>query len=348
MNIKHGNVSVSMPKKLTERPHSAAISKVKNTALQQSPKIYTGKLRTNEKENDDKMFSLLDVNLEKIARSLKTPVQYKHIDKKQAEILISSKPENNHPIKLESKAYDSKFQERPTNTPNVNLIKQARFNEEKVMSHHPPDQSNMKPRPHSSKASMNILTHDEIKEKMRKSDIFFNKKDITNKYINENIILTEPARGCYKYTSSDIFNQKDNDNVAKTKSGEQYLFRNSAKAFNCVSRSNSEWVDKTEYRNFNGITSINYNIVSPSLKKISKTKEELIKEAVGRNPFVKQKSITEYLDLNRATAVNISQEYKKQLNANANVFAQKANICTAYYDLHGKYKGLIDKPFVNK
>ncbi len=193
----------------------------------------------------------------------------------------------------------------------------------------------------------------EIRQKSTESDIFFLKQSTNLNHNSPNKISQYP-----NFQNSDIFNLK-NDMTSILKSGETYLFKPEKKSFNSNIESNSKWEPKPSIPTLYNHTSIKYNIINPSTKSISKTKEKIIEDCENKrnknitspndyNPYHKQKVFSEYFDITRIYAPNINHEYKKSYNESNDVFKKKNDICSTYYDIHNKYKDLCDKPFIKK
>ena len=191
----------------------------------------------------------------------------------------------------------------------------------------------------------------EIKQKSTESDIFFLKSS-TNKNINSPKKISKYPN----FQNSDIFNLK-NDMNSILKSGETYLFKPEKKSFNSNIESNSKWEPKPSIPTLYNHQSTKYNILNPSTKSISKTKEKIIEDCESKrsknitspndfNPFHKQKVFSEYFDITRIYAPNVNHEYKKSYNESNDVFKKKSDICGTYYDIHNMYKDLCDKPFI--
>ncbi len=96
-------------------------------------------------------------------------------------------------------------------------------------------------------------------------------------------------------------------------------------------------------------SSINYNILNPNTHNVSKTKEEIKKECEKINNIEnythKQKSLCEFIDLSRVFAPNCNNDFIDILKKNPKACYKNNNICSEYYDIHGHYKNLCDKPF---
>ena len=191
----------------------------------------------------------------------------------------------------------------------------------------------------------------EIKKKSTESDIFFLKPSTNINNNSPNQISKYP-----NYQNSDIFNMK-NDLTSILKSGESYLFKPEKKSFNSNIESNSKWEPKPSIPTLYNHTSTKYNIINPSVKSTSKTKEKIIEDCENKrnknitspndfNPYHKQKVFSEFFDITRIYAPNINHEYKKSFNESNDVFKKKSDICSTYYDIHNMYKDLCDKPFI--
>ena len=150
-----------------------------------------------------------------------------------------------------------------------------------------------------------------------------------------------------KHTDSDLFMIK-NDKTSFDKSGEKYLFKSINNKYDITTNSNSEWKDKNMYKNFIGYTSIQYDILNPGNKSISKTKEIIYNEANGFNPVNRQKSLCEFIDLNRVGVPNPNKVFLNAANSSKNAFCRNSNICSTFLDMHNKCKDISERPFVKK
>ena len=149
------------------------------------------------------------------------------------------------------------------------------------------------------------------------------------------------------YKQSDIFYLK-NDDLSKDKSSEQYLFKKNYMP-QIVENENKNnllefgWKPKTiKNKSRIGVSSVAFNILSPSLRGISPIKKEI--DSMNKNNFEKAPIMSEYLDLCKPGELNLRQDFSDKMNDNINVFHRK-NYCAAYGDLHHEYKDLVDNMF---
>jgi hypothetical protein len=313
----------------TDRSNSALPFRVKTS--QQSPKLQSGKYRQG---NGEKMFSLLDVNLNKTARSFKMPVQYER-PIEESKLCEGNKECFNKAESFSTRSEDIKFSTVVMRNPSLN---------QKMLTCFPPHKTNLGlpervyKTSQSSRTAMANCNAFDIKTKMQRSDVFFLKAS-----------NGEPIeiKGNNRYKESDIFFQKDNE-ISKSKTGEKYLFKLNVKPYNSISQSNSQWIDKNAYPNLLGHSSIEFHILNPDIKNITKTKQKVLGEPTSGNPVNKQKSLCEFFDLNRISCANPNKEYHNAINTTSKPFHRTSNVCGAYLDLYKDYRGLTDRPFSNK
>jgi hypothetical protein len=323
----------------------------------QSPKVEAGKLRKNVSKKD-KLFSLLDIPLSKVARSFKMPIQYErpNIDMNKTTELETN--ENLLTPRDQLRERCESLGPIQGNKPECMSIKTA-FNNirtchnEKVMVVYPPHNSNIRISK-TSQSQRNFADNlpgqnvNEIKKKMQHSDIFFFKNSIAREDNYDAFRQTYNNKSQTKYTDSDIFLRKD-DLFSRAKSGEKYMFKKIDKLYDTTSKSNSEWIDKNLYNTLLGHSSRQYHILNPGVKHITKTRQEVINEADGLyNPICRQKSLCEFIDLNRVGVPNPNKEFLKAFKTSKNVFGRTSNVCAAYLDIHREYRDLSDRPFIKK
>jgi hypothetical protein len=307
-----------------ERAVSAVVSS--SNFLKQSPKIHSGKYRQVAGNNEEKLFSLLDIPIQKTARSLKMPIQY---ERPQS---VCLKEDNNT---------FNKVTER-----NIKTAIGRSLPVNQVYMNYPPHALNtrLSKTSHSNRENSKTSSAREIKQTMDKSDIFFLNKNESRK---ENFAMKHDnfnQRNQTKNSNSDIFMLKnDNDNLNKC--GEKYLFKTINNVYDTSTRSNSEWKDKNIYDNLLNHSSRTYHMLNPDIKNISKTKQDIMNEATSYNPIYRQKSLCEFIDLNRVGVPNPNKAYLNAAKTSKNPFARNTNICAAYNDIYGGYRNLCDKPF---
>ena len=330
--MRNTTLGFNVSNKKQERAVSAMVSS--SNFLKQSPKIQSGKYRQElSGKGEDKLFSLLDIPIQKVARSFKMPVQYE----RPQSVCPQSKPEekeNTDPIK--------KVTERNIRT----AIGGARpDHNDNIIEYFPPHASNsrLSRTSHSFRENSKTPSAKEIRQNMDKSDIFFLKKDKTENYQTRHEFNNN--RNQTKYMNSDIFMLKnDKDNLDKC--GERFLFKKIGNVYDTSTKSNSEWKDKNMYQNLLGHSSRSYHLLNPDVRNISKTKQEIINEANGYNPIYRQKSLCEFIDLNRVGVPNPNKVYLNAAKTSRNPFGRNTNICASYYDIHGQYRNLSEKPFI--
>ena len=195
------------------------------------------------------------------------------------------------------------------------------------------------------------LTLKDIKEKSRKSDIFF----INPPSITENE-FTLKSLHYPDHQNSDVFLEK-NDLTSIYKDSEVYLFKPQKKETYTNSReSKSQWSAKPNIPTLLNHVSTEYNIINPGIKGISNTKNNILKDCENRknpnvdcvnnfNPIYRQKSLSEFIDLTRNGAPNPGKDYLKSYNSSLDAFRIRNNVCNTFRELHKNYKDLITKPF---
>lgn len=178
------------------------------------------------------------------------------------------------------------------------------------------------------------------------SDIFYLKGN------PENItIYKQKKEELPYYAKSDIFNLQKDNKFAELKSGEKCLFRvKNPNRFFSQNESNSYWSEKGKMPTTLNHSSTSYNILCPSIKGFSMTKEEIQNECNKVSPnhpiFNRQKSLCEYTDIMSFARSNNSTEYQKALKSNTgNPFAKTSEVCGDYNKMYEGYQTLCDKPF---
>ena len=189
----------------------------------------------------------------------------------------------------------------------------------------------------SNQPQMPFISVKEIKMKMFQSGIF--SKDVPHEENKK--AKPHPAND---YQASDIF-MKKNDKVSLKKNGEVYLQKAKVSLFNSSSRSNSEWHPKNSNATLLNHCSTDYHILNPGIKHISKTKEEINSVCSGFNPNLRQKSLCEFIDLTRVGVPNPNKEFLNAYNITKG-FGRDSNLCSTYLDIHSKYRGVSERPFV--
>ena len=185
----------------------------------------------------------------------------------------------------------------------------------------------------------------ERKQKANESDILFLKPRSEKESIN--YINKEKARTFTIKLGSDIFNSK-NDLNNLMKSSELYLFKKHNKQFS--TESNSFWASKVSTPSYMNYPSVEYNILNPTKKNNTKTKEKIYKETLDKklmNPIYKQKSISTFYDITKV-GTNRNLTYQKTLEENNKIFYKNNDVCTIQYNNYKNYEGLISKPFLTQ
>ena len=185
----------------------------------------------------------------------------------------------------------------------------------------------------------------ERKQKANESDILFLKPRSEKESIN--YINKEKARTFTIKLGSDIFNSK-NDLNNLMKSSELYLFKKNNKQFS--TESNSFWASKVSTPSYMNYPSVEYNILNPTKKNNTKTKEKIYKETLDKklmNPIYKQKSISTFYDITKV-GTNRNLTYQKTFEENNKIFYKNNDVCTIQYNNYKNYEGLISKPFLTQ
>ena len=185
----------------------------------------------------------------------------------------------------------------------------------------------------------------EVKKKSNESDIFFfgpKTEKEASKYINK-----DKSKNYNIKLGSDIFNEKKELNNLM-KSSELYLFKKNKNPFS--TESNSFWSSKVSAPTYMNYPSVEYNILNPSKKSNTKTKEKIYKETLDNNlinPIYKQKSISTFYDITK-TGMNRNVTYHKLYEENKKIFYKNDDVCTAQFDNYKNYQGLVQKPFLTQ
>ena len=184
---------------------------------------------------------------------------------------------------------------------------------------------------------------------IKKNNILPSINSIKEKIYNEEFLNNSNShhRNQKDYKQSDIFYLK-NDDLSKDKSSEQYLFKKNYMPQIVDNESKNNllefgWKPKTiKNKSRIGVSSVPFNILSPSLRGLSPIKKEI--DSMNKNNFEKAPIMSEYLDLCKPGELNLRQDFSDKMNDNINVFHRK-NYCAAYGDLHHEYKDLVDNMF---
>lgn len=331
--------------------------------------------KKNYYEKGKKLFSLLDIDDKKTnSKGTSLPFQFKRLTPNELEAVLKGTITSGNYIKKKSMTIETEdYNKKSRNSPHVNKAllnpdnisqtepsskrnfhyskndkwKPICFNKYEYLLHHPElivtETAN-----HKFSSSLPKISLKEIREKSHLSDIFFIKKD--NKYPhapNNEIVKAQYPN----HMESDIFNLKD-PQITKDKSGETYLYRPPKKeAYTTSNESGSQWhVKNNGMPTLTNHTSVNWNLLNPGNKSISKTKEEIeacCKGAISSfNPIYRQKGLSEFIDLTRVGAPNPNKPFIESMSRTYNCFRKRSDICSTYNDIHRMYRDLCDRPFV--
>jgi hypothetical protein len=210
-----------------------------------------------------------------------------------------------------------------------------------------------------------LICHDkkEVNQNVKKiqfknlsSDIFFNKQNnqINNSSIKNNNItaisdLNKIPEKSNKIHENIVFY---NDDVAKNKSSEKFVFYNKpSKVFYPNSQSHTNWTEKSGFPSLVNHSNTKYNPINMLIANNCKTKEDLINECKLNNNFNannlanKKKSLCEIIDLNRNGAPNWNKLFTEQFKQDKNCFNKSKNICNTFYDNYNSYRSICSQPF---
>ena len=204
------------------------------------------------------------------------------------------------------------------------------------------------------------FSYNEIRKKMKDSDVFFTKEQNVVKNVNRRI------KSSYIFSESDIFCRK-NDKINLSKSGETYLFKtNLGNKYTASNESNSRWKPGSNYPNLNNCPSSDYNILSPGVKnnEFNKTKQIILEECknINRNnndngyqkkllffsPVHKQKGMGEFIDITRNGSENPGRDFISKYKENPLCFQRNSEVCATFGDIYYNYKNVSTKPFMKE
>jgi hypothetical protein len=158
--------------------------------------------------------------------------------------------------------------------------------------------------------------------------------------------LSEKDQIQYKYYESDPHILKD-DEFFKKKTGEKNLFRSPRQLqdfenkLHMTGESKSSWIPRIPQRTtYNNLTSVRYNILSPGKKSIFKTQDEI----TGLKIRNRVKSISDFVDVNRIAAENLSELFTNSIK-DKKWFNRTDQVATNQADLHNTYRERIPYPF---
>ena len=205
----------------------------------------------------------------------------------------------------------------------------------------------------------NITLHD-IKHRHTRSNVF----PLQNAYthVDTETIPSNHRMASIRYTDSDILNMKSDSHILK-RSSETYALkqRNNKRSqyvLTTTTESKSDWIPKRLQRlSLMNHTSVKYNVISPSHKSNSLTKDA-IKQSCSKNNsndngsgsndalFYKINSVSEFVDLTRVSAPNLNKAHTHSLReCGVSPFARTNEVGATYQDMHHTYRELFKKPF---
>lgn len=208
----------------------------------------------------------------------------------------------------------------------------------------------------------NITLHD-IKHRHTRSNVF----PLHNAYthVDTETIPSNHRMASIRYTDSDILNMKNDSHILK-RSSETYALKQrnnkrSQHVLTTTTESQSDWIPKQLQRlSLMNHTSVKYNVISPSHKSNSLTKDA-IKRSLSSNGnnngdgssssndmlFYKVNSVSEFVDLTRVSAPNLNKAHTHSLRECGGVspFARTNEVGATYQDMHHTYRELFKKPF---
>ena len=171
--------------------------------------------------------------------------------------------------------------------------------------------------------------------------------NINEKPIIENQNNKEQIRQNDNMDNLNNDNEDENDEFFKKKSGEKNLFRNHRQLqdfenkLHMTGESKSSWIPRIPQRTtYNNLTSVKYNILSPGKKSIFKTHDEITGLKIGN----RVKSISDFVDVNRIAAENLSELFTNSIK-DKRWFNRTEQVATNQADLHNTYRERIPYPF---
>ena len=209
----------------------------------------------------------------------------------------------------------------------------------------------------------NITLHD-IKHRHTRSNVFPLQTAYT--YVDTETIPANHRMASIRYTDSDILNMKNDSHILK-RSSETYALkqRDNKRLKNVLTtttESKSDWIPKQLQRlSLMNHTSVKYNVISPSHKSNSLTKDAIKRSCsnLGDNGndngsgsgsndalFYKINSVSEFVDLTRVSAPNLNKAHTHSLReCGVSPFARTNEVGATYQDMHHTYRELFKKPF---
>ena len=267
---------------------------------------------TNYKMQKQSNISLLDVNYNKISTSTNFDFQYWR----------SNKPINNKLDKINS--YNKKAE--PLD------VRQEISNYQSSL---------LQSIEEKSKYRDQINTH---RLKQISSDIFFNKNTRSQSNTPVMNINMLNRNNIYQSSDSDIFHNK----AMTKKSGENYLLSNLNKVYTVSNLSNSEWVPFNSRINLLNHCSQQYHILNPSIKAITKTKQDIVDISSNFNPTHRQTSIGQFNDITRIGSENPNKLFVETCKKHKQIFNRTNNLCNNFAEMANSYTNLCGKTFTVK
>ena len=179
-----------------------------------------------------------------------------------------------------------------------------------------------------------------IKLKSLKSDIFFQNNQETTKKLNLNAMLKRNS------SESNVF-FLNNKGMIHDRSSEKYYYYPHQQIYGRTSLSNSKWSPNTNNRTLINFSNVDYSLFNTGIRNLSKTKEEIVK-STKLNPILRQKSISESIDIFGISCFNSNKKYVEIAEKHKNAFNLNSNLCSTFLNLHKNYEGICLKPFVKK
>ena len=297
-------------------------------------KTYLGDKLTKIKNKNNRIMN--NINKEEVKVSSNNNINRKFKKNLQLDIKDNNFEKNKFRIKNNFNHSNTNYNIKRKNTKKDAWMPKGYLNYEKAV---------LNPYPKETK-KYNIK---EIKQKSNSSDIFFFKPKSEKEYNKaEEYKFNSKSKFYENKLGSDIFNIK-NDYNNLMKSSELFLFKKNNTPFN--SESKSFWSSKVSYPTYMNHPSVEYNILNPSKKSNTKTKDIIYRECLEKNkninPIYKQKSIGSYDDVTKV-GINRNLTYNDFFNKENRIFYKQNNLCTSQYDLYQDYKNVVQKPFLTQ
>ena len=334
--------------------------KIKTYTLKRSNSDIEDKLNNKKNKFFAKNFKIkfVDKNFDKEMKN--NNIKYSKNDNddlyKKSKLLKNTKKENNQNefIKIKNNIYENQknFEDEIKIRISRDRLLPKGYASYELLVKHPRIFSNQLKR--NSYINKNYsITLKQIKDKSNKSDIFFLKnpseKEVSFKY---KIQLNN-------FQNSDVFNIK-NDEQNLLKSSETYIFKNrEGEKYDITRESNSKWKPGTNFLTFINYSSQEYNILNPSKRGISSTKEKIINDCEKKqninsnmknslsymNPIYRQKGLAEFIDITRNGASNPGKDFRRTFYNNPKCFFKQDEACNTFYNSYHRYQNICNKPF---